>query len=194
MTRTIRPVGFGLALLAASGCAAAPAPHPIFAQATPAGSAAGSDAAQAQAQASPAPAASPPAAQGAPASSGAATASSTDDEARERRSRRSARDLAWVSLGIGATAAVVAGVTGVMMLHYQGQRSSDCDGNKVCSTDGLNANTQLSQIGPWNAAAFGVAAVGLGLGAYLMLTNKADDGAHTALGVTPGGVRLEGSF
>jgi hypothetical protein len=186
MKRAIRRAAMGAALLAAAGCATGPAPHPVLAQATPA------SAVSSQGEtAAGAPAAAAPVAQGAPAST---SASNGDDETRERRARRSARDLGWVSLGIGATAALVALGTGVVMLHDQSVRSSGCDANKLCTADGSNANTQLSQLGPWNAAAFGVAAVGFGLGAYLLLTHNAGSAAHTAVGVSPGGLVVQGSF
>ncbi|MGH7282109.1 MAG: hypothetical protein ACRELY_11335, partial [Polyangiaceae bacterium] len=81
------------------------------------------------------------------------------------------RAAGWVSLAIGASATVVAIATSGLMLHEQSVRSSDCNAQKVCSTDGINANNNLSANAPWNAGAWALAAVGTGVGVFLVLTN-----------------------
>ncbi len=166
-------VAAGAALLATAGCAANPAPHPVVAEAVPA-------------QSAPPPTPTPADARGeekAPRGSGTS----------EHAARQTNRALGWVALSIGAEAAVVAGITSFMMLHYDDQRNSDCS-NKVCTPDGLNANTQISQLAGWNAAAYVVAAAGLGAGIFLLVTNPSDKSLGTEVGVSPGGVALRGSF
>jgi hypothetical protein len=110
-----------------------------------------------------------------------------------RIDRQTNRAIGWVAVAIGGEAAAVALVTSGLMLHQNAVRSDGCDPQHVCSQAGIDANTQLSQLAPWNTAAYLVAAAGLGVGVYLLLTNPPDR-AHTEVGVVPGGVRLAGSF
>jgi hypothetical protein len=73
------------------------------------------------------------------------------------------------------------------MLADNSTRNSNCSAAKVCSSAGLSANSDLATVGGWNAAAWGIAAAGLGLGAYLVLTHHADRTTDTRLGVAPNG-------
>jgi hypothetical protein len=168
-TAPIAALGALALALAQAACATTPKPHPIVAEATPAGAEAG-------------------------AGTGASDKRRRGEGTSEHAARQTNRALGWVAISIGAEAAVVAGVTSVMMLHYQSERSSDCDANKVCSADGLNANAQLGLLGGWNAGAYAVAAVGLGAGLFLLLTNPSDASLHAEVGATPGGLSLRGSF
>jgi hypothetical protein len=173
-TASIAALGAFALALALAGCATTPKPHPIVAEATPAGAE----------------------------TSAATEASGTSEKPRrgegtsEHAARQTNRALGWIAISIGAEAAVVAGVTSLMMLHYQGERSADCDANKACSSAGFNANAQIGALGGWNAGAYAVAAVGLGTGLFLLLTNPADGSTRSAVGVgaTPGGLMLRGSF
>jgi hypothetical protein len=84
------------------------------------------------------------------------------------------------------------------MLHQKSKRDADCDAAKVCSQDGINANTQLAALSGWNAGSFIVAAAGLGVGAFLLLTSSVEGDKQTAIGVAPtgsgAGLNLKGSF
>ena len=96
------------------------------------------------------------------------------------------RFYGWISLAIGAEAGVVAIVTSIMMVHYQGVRAGDCNSQNVCSQAGYDANGRMSDLAGWNAGAWALAAIGLGVGAYLVITNPADgSGRQTAIGVAP---------
>jgi hypothetical protein len=172
-----------LCALAVAGCAAGPRPHPIVAQATPAGPEAGTGGTGTATVTD------------AGSGAGAPTSEKRRGEGTsERAARKTNRALGWIAIAIGSEAAIVAGVTSVMMLHYQSQRSDGCDANKVCTPEGLNANTQLSQLAGWNAAAYVVAAAGLGTGLFLLLTNPSDGSTHAEVGATPGGLTLRGAF
>jgi hypothetical protein len=135
----------------------------------------------------PATAAGPPVGNG---SSGAPAAS--------HESGRAARALGWVSLSIGAEAAVVAGVTSLMLLHEKSTRDDNCDAERVCSQRGLDASGTIASIVPWNTAAWIVAAAGIGAGAFLLFTNRGDTGRRTVITVSPTaaglGLRLWSSF
>jgi hypothetical protein len=92
-----------------------------------------------------------------------------------------------VSLAIGAEAAGVAAATSIMILQYKGTRDDDCDAEKVCTAAGLNANSQIQAVQFWNAGAWVLAAAGLGVGAYLILSHPPDARRGVALGVEPNG-------
>lgn len=97
------------------------------------------------------------------------------------------RAAGWVTLAIGAQAAVVAITTSFMMLYDNGVRSDECNAQKMCSSRGLDANGRLDALIPWNAGAWAVAVVGIGAGAYLILTNPPESQKTTAVGVGPDG-------
>jgi hypothetical protein len=162
--------------LALAGCAAssvpravvppagqATAPHPIVAEATPAGG----------------------------------ETSPEQEPKNEHASRQMNRALGWVVLSVGAEAAIVATITSFMMLHQNSLRSDSCT-DKVCSPDGLAANAKLADLAGWNAVAWGVAVVGVGAGAFLLLTNPSDKALGTQVGIGPtasgSGLWLRGSF
>jgi hypothetical protein len=159
---------------ALAGCATAPAPHPVLAEAAPAAAVA------------------PPAASQ-PTPGDAPKEQKREEQASDRSGHRTNRTLGWIAVAVGAEALVAALVTSAVMLHENDVRNSNCT-DKVCTPLGLDANTQLQQLGPWNAAAYIVGAVGLGAGAFLLLTNPAEKEGRTAVGVSPGGLTLRGSF
>ena len=128
------------------------------------------------------------------ASPGHSAASETPDE---RHSRHAARRVGWIAVGIGTAGGLLALGTSILMLEDKSTRDSGCT-SKVCSTAGFTANGQLSDLGPWNAGAWVVAAAGLGVGAYLLLTNPSDSSQGTQVGVGPtgsgAGLTLRSSF
>jgi hypothetical protein len=116
----------------------------------------------------------------------------------DHRSGGMARAYGWFSVAVGTLGLGVAATTSGLMLHQKSKRDADCDAARVCSQDGINANSQLAALSGWNAGAFVVAAAGLGVGAFLLITSSADGEKQTALGVAPtgsgGGLNLKGSF
>ena len=101
----------------------------------------------------------------------------------ERDNRQMARMWGWISIGIGGSAALVALGTSIVMLHDKSVRDDNCDASKGCTTAGLSANNELGQMVGWNIGAWAVAAVGLGVGAFLVLTNPSDKEMGTQVGV-----------
>ncbi len=93
----------------------------------------------------------------------------------------------WIAIGMGSLAGVVAIYTSYQMLHDKSVRDSNCDSQKVCSTAGFNANEELSAVSGWNIGSWAVAAAGLGVGAFLVLSNPRDPEATTQVGVGPTG-------
>jgi len=131
------------------------------------------------------------------ASPAAGETSSAQEPKDDHHSRQMNRVWGWVALSVGADAAILATITSFMMLHENSVRSDDCV-NKVCSPDGIAANGKLGALAGWNAAAWGVAVVGVGAGAFLLLTNPTDRALGTEVGVGPtatgSGLLLRGSF
>jgi uncharacterized membrane protein len=120
------------------------------------------------------------------------------------------RDAGWVSVAVGSAAGVVALGTGYVMLHDQSVRDSNCS-NNACNQQGLDASSQLTSLVAWITGAWIVTAVGLGVGAFLVITHPprehdknepqppADKGPReqpgtTAVGVTPNGLTLRSTF
>jgi len=105
-------------------------------------------------------------------STGAANTSADNEPASDTgNSNKITRYAGWVVVAVGAQAAIFATATSILMLHENSVRNDDCNAQKVCSSDGLQANTKLGEAGGFNAATWIVAAAGLGVGAYLVLTS-----------------------
>ena len=126
-----------------------------------------------------------------PASSSSSASSDSGTEPRaldERESRQLARTWGWLLAGgVGGVAGVVALGTSVVMLVDMNARNQDCTAARVCSSAGLQANSQIATVADWNAGAWIIAAAGLGTGAYLLLTNPTDRAKATQVGVVPNG-------
>jgi hypothetical protein len=97
------------------------------------------------------------------------------------------RAFGWVSVAVGAQAAVIAITTSFMMLYENGVRSDECNSQKICSPRGIDANSRIDALAGWNAASWAVAVVGIGAGAYLILSNPPESQKTTAIGVGPDG-------
>jgi len=107
------------------------------------------------------------------------------------RSDATARAYGWISIAVGAEAAIVAVTTSFMLLHDKSVRDNNCDSAMRCSQAGIDANNAIRTLKWWNAGAWGVAALGLGVGAFLVLTNPPDGRSpSTAIGVAPNGSGL----
>ncbi|MGO9835965.1 MAG: hypothetical protein ACLP1X_17315 [Polyangiaceae bacterium] len=117
-------------------------------------------------------------------------AASTATPSSNRSADRTARTYGWVSISVGAEAAVLTAITSVMMLLEQSVRDGNCDAQKVCSLAGVSANSSLAQLGGWNAAAWIVASAGLGVGGYLLWSHPGDNGARVDVAVDPVGTGM----
>jgi hypothetical protein len=117
----------------------------------------------------------------------AAGSSSKSETYDERDDRQMARMWGWISMGIGGGAALIALGTSFWMLHDKSVRDDNCDANKVCNSAGLGANNEMGQLVGWNIGAYAIAAVGFGVGAFLVLTNPSDKQMGTQVGIAPTG-------
>jgi hypothetical protein len=121
----------------------------------------------------------------APAATAAATASDDNygsDPGRDPHHMR--RVLGWISLSIGAEAAVLAAVTSALIVHQKGVRDDNCNTQKVCNPAGINAVNTIDSIVPWNTASWFVAAAGLGAGAVLVISSP-KTARRTAITLSP---------
>jgi hypothetical protein len=109
-----------------------------------------------------------------------------------------ARTIGWISIAIGAEAAITAVVTSAMALHEKGVRDDNCNAAKVCSQTGIDANVTLGTLFGWNTASWIVGVAGLGVGTVLVLTSRPikNDQVALTVGPTSGGaaVALTGQF
>jgi hypothetical protein len=110
-----------------------------------------------------------------------------------RPAARTARALGWVALSVGAEAAIVSAVTSVVLLHEKSVRDDSCNAAKACSQRGLDANSTIDTLVPWNTAAWIVTALGLGAGGYLVLSHRPEKARGTGIAVSPSpsGVTVE---
>ncbi len=81
------------------------------------------------------------------------------------------RTVGWGALGLGLAGAAAAVVTGIMVLQDKKTADANCPNMGCVNQKGLDAVSQGKTLVGLNAAAFAVAAVGLGAGAYLVLSN-----------------------
>ncbi len=120
-----------------------------------------------------------------------AKAVEADKKTNDAASNDNTRNTGWVVLAAGAGAGIVALGTSFVMLYDMGVRSSECNADKQCTTRGTDANSQISSLAGWNLGAWIVAAVGIGAGAFLVLTHpKETEKGTTAVGVTQTGSGL----
>jgi hypothetical protein len=109
----------------------------------------------------------------------------TDGSEGGRDPHRMRRVLGWVSLSIGAEAAVVAVATSLLIEHPKSVRDRDCNAQKVCGADGFDAVGTIDTIVPWNTASWFIAAAGLGAGTVLLILSPSPNERSTAVTLSP---------
>jgi hypothetical protein len=125
-------------------------------------------------------------------------ADATDGSDPGRDPHRMRRVLGWVSLTIGAEAAVIAVATSLLIEHQKSLRDDNCNAQKVCNSEGIGAVGTIDTIVPWNTGSWFVAGVGLGAGAILLVVSQPKSQAQTAITLSPGssglGLGVRSSF
>jgi len=115
-----------------------------------------------------------------------------------RAPNRTVRTLGWIGISVGAEAAIVAIGTSGILLHERKVRADDCNAQKLCSLDGLNANNTIATVVGWNAAAWAVTGAALGAGAALLALGWEDAKRTAAVAAAPigsgAGIRMWSSF
>jgi hypothetical protein len=91
------------------------------------------------------------------------------------------RTAGWVMAGTGVAGVGAAAVTGFMLLDRKKALDADCP-NKTCLTqEGLDAASSARTLTAVNTAAWIAGGVGLGLGAYLLISTAPRDKGRTAV-------------
>ena len=104
------------------------------------------------------------------------------------------RTLGWVLGGVGVAGLAVGAVTGVMVLDRKSTVDDNCDSQKRCNADGLDAADSGKTLGTVSGVSFIVGGVALAAGAWLVLSSDSQERPSTALNVGPGHVRFVQSF
>jgi hypothetical protein len=101
------------------------------------------------------------------------------------RSGDASRTLGYVLGALGVAGVGVGAVTGVMMLEKKAVRDDHCDAVS-CDQEGLDANSAGRTFRTVSAVSWVVGAVGIGAGAYLILSSDARGSAETTLATSFG--------
>ncbi len=97
------------------------------------------------------------------------------------------KTLGYVFGGIGLVGLAVGGVAGVIVLSKKNTAEDNCkDELQRCNERGAAANESGSAIAPISTAGFIVGALGLGAGAYIILTADADSETALRVGTNSG--------
>jgi hypothetical protein len=99
-----------------------------------------------------------------------------------RESSSPRRTAGYIVGGVGIAGVVAATVTGIMILGDRATARQEC--NPKCTQDGVDAVSEGKTLSTINAVAWGVSALGVGVGAYLILSSP------TRKTATPGGATL----
>lgn len=106
--------------------------------------------------------------------------------------------LGYVLVGVGGTSLLVGTVTGLMVLGKKSTFNKECDADKYCTQEGIDAGSSGKSLSTISTITFGLGLVGVGAGVYLIVSNKDEKGAATAIQARPmlggGTVGLARSF
>ncbi len=101
------------------------------------------------------------------------------------------RTLGYIFGGVGVAGVIVGSVAGVMVLNKKQIEEDECDDDlQICSQKGADAQDAGRTLGVVSTLGFVVGAVGLGAGAYFLLSSD-DGGAETGVAVR---ARPHGTF
>jgi hypothetical protein len=104
----------------------------------------------------------------------------------------SRKTVGYVLGGVGAASVLVGGYFGIRALAKKSDRASECS-TTSCSQDGITIQNDAFKAATLSNVFFGVGLLGLGAGAYLVLTAP-DTPSATAIRLGPGSVQLSGRF
>jgi hypothetical protein len=111
--------------------------------------------------------------------------------------KSSSRAIGWVLGGVGVVGVGTAVATGLMLVNTKKTVSDNCTADKACTPQGVDAAATGRKLLIANTVGWAVGALGLGLGAYFVLSApKSQTSAALAPAVGPDGASLTyiGSF
>jgi hypothetical protein len=104
----------------------------------------------------------------------------------------------WIVLSVGTAAAVVAGVSSIMIQHQKAVRDDNCSAQKLCNQTGKGAADTIDSMVPWNTATWITAIAGVAVGVTLVVISPPGKSNETSLTVDPtaggAGLNLRGAF
>jgi hypothetical protein len=101
--------------------------------------------------------------------------------------RSSTGTLGYVVGGVGLAAAVTGIVTGILVLDRKHTVDQNCNADKRCNSEGLDAARSGKTLGIATTIALSAGAVGLGAGTYLVLSASSAKNSGMQTGVALGG-------
>jgi hypothetical protein len=108
----------------------------------------------------------------------------------------SARTLAWVALGAGATGLVVGSVSGFLAIGKKSDLEDRCP-ERSCPTSAWEENDQYDRLRTISTAGFVIGGIGIATGGVLLWTSSSASSPHTGrlrLRAAPGRITLGGEF
>jgi hypothetical protein len=104
----------------------------------------------------------------------------------------SQRTVGYVLGGVGLAALAVGTVAGVLVLEKKSTVDDNCDATKRCNQQGFDAAESGRTLGVVTTTGLVVGALGVGIGAYLILSSPKERGPQTALVTSgePNGARV----
>jgi hypothetical protein len=98
------------------------------------------------------------------------------------KASKSTRTAGWVMGGIGVAGLAVGGVAGILTLGHKSTVDDNCNANtKTCNSTGYDAAQSGKTLGLITTTGLIVGAVGIGVGAYLILSNGSAGETHTVV-------------
>ncbi len=109
-----------------------------------------------------------------------------------RKTGSSSKTAGYVIGGIGVAGLLTSAVTGAMVLGKKGVVERECNADKECSQAALDAGEAGKTLSTVSTIAFAVGAVGVGVGAYLVISSgdSAQPATRVGIATSPGGARL----
>jgi hypothetical protein len=108
----------------------------------------------------------------------------------DRTPRSSPRTAGWIAVGVGAAGLGVGVVAGVLTLERKSTVDDNCMPDKRCNPVGYDAAQSGKTLGVVTTAGLLVGAVGVGVGAYLLLRGDDARGPSVTARVSPDGATV----
>jgi hypothetical protein len=104
--------------------------------------------------------------------------------------KHSSRTAGWVVGGLGVAGLGVGAVAGILTLGKKGTVDDNCNANKLCNAEGYDAAQSGKTLGMVTTAGLIAGTIGVGVGAYLLLSRDTSSGAAVTAGFSADGPAL----
>jgi hypothetical protein len=96
------------------------------------------------------------------------------------------RPLGYALGGVGVAGLLTGTIAGIVALNHKSTRDDHCNADKICDQTGVDANDAYGTMATVSNIGWAVGLLGLGAGAYFVLTSDARDGSETAVRTSMG--------